>query len=719
MRRVGFVVVVAALFGSMIGGAAASLDQEQPTDINPLIDLVADIEAGTAGDLVVAAGDGPIVSQFQTVVNLGQNPMFFDGDLGVTPIGYDSSGAIVDLTDFLGPNLALARQVPPLHPGRNVVDVDGQPRFDLATAFPGWEAFGEFGPIDGPVPAIAGNTMLWGFELAQPFDTSCATAAAVGRAWESESLVSANAPFEADALNEIWPSTHDALADGTLGRLIQLNCDSGGEPAIQTVRMNPDFGRVRAFGPLEIVALVKDNHVVFAGALRETEGHANDVTFFATGLSGAVETMKGEGPIAVLVPNPYEGVPVRIDFNYDVDSIEPIGTALEGETVPLLWRAADTQPASPGGPLDTRIGFSCSLGMLVAYMDAAGEAIFSTGTSVWREVEATADLISSLAAYADGSSDELLMHPGGIDPAGTFVLVINSGPSSDQPDCAVEGTYDLTCVVGTCDGLAPPPVATAADECMGDECDGSSPAAAATDVDTAPGSAAGESDGGGGPPVVPIGAGAAVAAGAVVLWTRGRKETPGLPADAEHYDRDADGNIVLPENLSFLPDQWPTGCDSSFDPETGRFTVVLPPGLRKVPAPGARQPSQGPDASAWGPEEARAWYEATIDDWLPEGERSPHIGENFRISNSKGQATVEQRVFKADGTTSWKEAPESEAVGRLRNAYNSMIENADLWNQNASSPDYAAEFARLSEGRQQDLIDALQELVNDPGLSED
>ena len=712
MRKVGFAVTIVALLVSTVGTAAASLTQSEEPTLEPLADLIAAIEAGTAGDLVVAPGTGPIVNQFQVVVNLAENPTFFDRDIDVAPIGFDGSGELVDLAPFLGPNLELAGQVPPIAPSRPVVDIGGQPRFDLDEVFDGWEAFGEFGPIDGPVPAIATNTMLWGFELATPFDTGCGTAAAVGRAWESQSLVSANAPFDAAALDEWWPGTHTALADGSLGRLIQLNCPAGGSPAVETMRMNPDFGRIRPFGPLEIVALVKGNFVVFAGALRETEGHARDTTFFATGASGAVEPVEGAGPIPVLVPNPYDAVPQRIDFIYDVGSIEEI--AADATSAPqdsnLLWRGDD-------GIRPTPIGLSCSLGLRMLYqsIDEARTAFWQAQTSTWRNLEEAADQIVSQATYPDGSRDELFMDF--VDR--TFNISVFQAPGSDQPDCRVAGILeiggDLECTF----------------DCPEDAADGDGAASGDTtgaggaSVDGSPGCVgdectAGSGDGGSGTPWSWYGLAGAAGAGGALVWWRGRRPEPLTEDELAGLDRDANGDVLL-GNRTFIPDDWPRGSEVRFDGQ-GRARVILPP-TREHRA--ADQFSAG-EAGEWYRREVARWEGGesseievcrigpdlrVVDyEWANDGE-----GDDAALIGSDRELVVQRAIRGADGNLEWVDVPSHPATDAIENALGTMRANGNVHLASPGDFDLPFEFERLSTGLQQSFMDARYELIfNEP-----
>lgn len=605
---VGSIGAVALLLG-LVQPATASLPRSAAPDLTPMIDVLAAIEDGTAGDAIVTPGSGPIVSQFQVVANLGANPAFYDDDIGVEALGVDTAGSIVDLGGVLT-EADLAGQLPPLDPNIDIVDISGQPRVDLRTIFDGWEAFGEFGPIDGPVPALPTNTMFWGFELAQPFDTSCGTAQAVGRAWESQSIVSADAPFEAGALAELWGGTHEALADGTLGRLIQLNCYQGASPAVETMRMNPDFGRVRAFGPLEIVALVKGNLVVFAGRLNETEDHARDVTYFATGSSGSVETVAGGGPIPLVVPNPYEAVPDRIDFVYDVSSIEAISASGDPLDADLLYRGPERGSAkSASGGVSTPVGLSCSIGMRLLYItvDELGLDAWGPQTSTWRSPTVQGDLVDLPAEFPDGSGDLLQLDFSDLQ----FDLTILQGPDNDEPDCRVSGSFTVTCA-SECSFASAVPQAddggsSEALDCVGDDCTFEEPPLDCSGDDCP--AASGDGDGGSSLPLL---GGVALAVGVctagAVYVTKARREDP---APEEYV------SPIYPPNMTPDPASAPDGYELQYNDDGS--SQFVPIGT-STSAPDSTEDDPGSIPEGWtgvmyGPDQS--FDEST----LPEGAR--------------------------------------------------------------------------------------------------
>lgn len=713
MRGVkGSIGAVLLLLG-LVQPATASLDRSAATDLDPIDGVIAAIEDGTVGEAVVTPGSGPIISHFQVVANLGVNPAFYDDDIGVNAMGIDAAGAVVDLGDVLT-DADLAGQLPPLDPNLEIVDISGQQRVDLRTIFDGWEAFGEFGPIDGPVPALPTNTMFWGFELAQPFDTSCGTAQAVGRAWESQSIVSANASFEAGALAELWGGTHGALADGTLGRLIQLNCYQGASPAVETMRMNPDFGRVRAFGPLEIVALVKGNLVVFAGRLNETEDHARDVTYFATGSSGSVETVAGGGPIPLVVPNPYEAVPDRIDFVYDVSSIEAISASGDPLDADLLYRGPERGSAkSASGGVSTPVGLSCSIGMRLLYItvDELGLDAWGPQTSTWRSPTVQGDLVDLPAEFPDGSSDLLQLDFSNLE----FDLTILQGPESDEPDCRVSGSFTVTCASECSFGSAAPPAddgAADSSDCVGDDCtlDESPLDCAGDDCSVA----AGDGDGGSS---VPLFGGVAVAAGVCTAgaWyvTKNRRREP---APAEY------ASPIYPTDMTpdAIAEQLAEEAVERSEPvPVGEFlnVAISTDDLVHDDEPGSR----GPDVSSWTAQEARDWYEREIMGWggVQRPGQIAMLGEDVRVVPHSKENWVEIERRSPGGERWVKIEPNSPedhpGYRKIRSVYSRMRTNAPNAAPGSYHSDLHFEFGNLGRELMQTFVDGYYELgLDDP-----
>ncbi len=532
MNRVVATATAALLIAAAWGGpAVARIDAEESTSFDPLEQVIGAVADGERLDGLTTEGTGAVVSHFQLLVNLASGPVFYEKDLDVTPVGIgaDISGGLIDLSGELGANFAQTVQVPPLHPSAPTTTVGNSTLADLDTVFAGWEAFDDGGPRTDPVAAVEAPTVIWGIELAQPFDTSCATPSYVGRAWESRSATTANAPFTADAVDQVWPGTHGALADGTLGRLIQLSCQFG-EPVVETVRMNPDLGRVRGFGPLDVIALVNGNHVVFITKARVIEDHALSPTFFASAdVAGTVEIGGGAGLIPALVPNPYAAVPDRIVFEYDPDSIQLI--SLPPVTVPpnsgvqdLLYRP-DEAPAvtrdllqrTDGGA--SRIGVHCDVGVRILHARLAAEPtpVWGTQTSTWRVIERDGDRVTTSASYPDGSSDVVTFDLS----TGEFTARVTQAPGSDQPDCTIDGTVTVNGAIAD---------AGDAGTGGGDEDDSGDPSGAGDDD-----SAAEDSDGGGGLDLVVFGLVGLVVVGGVVTLTRIRTRQKPTDPNADGF----------------------------------------------------------------------------------------------------------------------------------------------------------------------------------------
>ena len=643
MRRLAICVAIGGLLASNVGGAAAQIDRGEPTSIEPLAELIASIETGTAGDAIVSPGGGPIVSQFQVVTNLGRQPAFFEPDLELTPVGW-ADGAITDLSSYVGSNFEAIRQIPPLDGEPDILTSGPRPEFDLATVFAGWEAFGEAGPTAAPT-AYATNTMLWGFELAEPFDTTCGSRMSVGRAWESQSVVSANAPFNAAVLDEIWPGTHGALAEGNLGRLIQLGC-VGSTPTVEAMRMNPDLGRIRPFGPLNIVAFVKGNFVVFVGDLTETDDHARAVTFFASGASGAVETIAGSGPIPALVPNPYGAVPDRIDFVFDPSAIEPIGLAHdEGVDENLVYRGERRGAKSAGSSRSgqTLIGIPCDLAMVILYVGTGGSApltidtpLWSPQASVWRAASVEGDVLTSVHSYPDGSTDELTMNLA----TGEFTVVINGLEAS----CIVVGVFTVN--GATVDGViaTPSPDADSGDsdeaaECVGSECDDllSTPECEGASCPDA-------ADGGSGPPWGAIGFGVVGVGGAAAAYVAlGRRKEPLTEEEAATRPRDEGGAFVLHPNATINPDDWPEGSEFIWR-EDGSQIVIVPAGADPL--------ADLPDRWSQGPDYSHPAFGMTAD------ELSGHVFEAGNTPDPSAAPADHVLVVHDDGTSSFEPDPD-------------------------------------------------------------
>ena len=500
--------------GSLLLAAApafASLGLEEPPDHAPLESVIGDIVEGSSpAELTFPDGSGgPIVDRFQFVVNLATDWTFIDNELGVEPYGTTGGpGELTWLIEQMGPGFANIFSIPPLAPelaelAEGTTSLDSS---DVSAVFSGWEAFDAGGPVEGPIVAVEAPTVVWGVRLAQPFDTSCASPQFVGRAWPSMSVTSDNDPFTVEALGQSYPGTHAAIAERT-GRLIQLSCLIGGDPWVTSNRMNN--GRVRPWGPLGTVALVRDDLVLFLSALRNVDDSLTEPLFYASGSDGAVVPSEFT-PIETvgLVPNPYDGLPDRIDFLADQDSIQiiPAASAVddgEGQQRDLLYRGEGYfRPA----------GVHCDVGVTVAYaaLTASGGSMFDVRSSRWRSVTRDGDTVVTEQSYPDGSRDVITL-----DMAdGTYRAELRQADGSDDPDCIIEGTFLINL-----EGSSPS--SSAGEESSGES--GSTAGTAGDDsssVDTTPASDGGD----GSSPVLWVVIGG-VAVAVTVAVARGRRET--------------------------------------------------------------------------------------------------------------------------------------------------------------------------------------------------
>lgn len=491
-----------------VAPVGAAIDEAEPTSYAPLEAVLSGLGLGTPLDGLLTPGEGAIANQFQVMVNLGPNPAFFDDDrIATEPVGLDATGgALVSLIEQLGTDFDETGQMPPLHPDGVVRDGAGALVADVSPLFDGWQAFSESGAHTGSVPAVGAPSLIWGLQLTTPFDTTCATPSSAGRTWESRSAVSGNAPYTAELLDDAFlgpPGSHDALADGTFGRSIELTCQ-GPSPVLMGHRLNPDLGRVRTFGPLDIYAFVKDDWVVFLTEASTVADGVPDPAFFATGDSGTVELSQTATPVLGLVPNPYDAVTEVAHFVYDLDSIQLISRpSSDGVNQNLLYT---------GGAETITTGVGCGVGIRV--MHAVSSTVFDwfwgTQTSSWRRVTRDGDTITTTATYLDGSSDTITINA----VTGDFTARLTPSPGSDQEACIIEGVVTW--------GDAPP--STPGEDATGTPDDGGDGS------DPAPSGTTGGDDGGGSFPVLPIVlvVGAVVVGGTITI-TRMRRADPDDP----------------------------------------------------------------------------------------------------------------------------------------------------------------------------------------------
>lgn len=346
MNKQAVSLLVLAVLLVPVAAVAQDEDLRERTSLAPLQQV---IEGYAAGDSISDSvqqnpDESPITSTLQFLVNLGSGPAFVEPDLGLDPSGTAASQGsdIVSLSEFFpGP----FNQIPPLHPwGTN------QGAADISSLFPDWSAFGEDGPIDGPVEIVEPPTLVWGIELAEPFDVSCEDSRTVGRSWMGEGLTSSEAPFTAEDLsNAFFDDDRSALANGENTRLIELACTEGGEPTVLAARMNPDLGRIRGFGPTEIVAIVKDSYVVFFTTLRTLGLDRSDIPSFlyANDPGGPVVPYEPDGDFPALVPNVYDEFPDHIEITMDIPEDEAGAPSRPGMR-DLLLRSERPQLATIG-----------------------------------------------------------------------------------------------------------------------------------------------------------------------------------------------------------------------------------------------------------------------------------------------------------------------------------------------------------------------------------
>lgn len=434
-------LVVVVLLLPLAGVAVAQEGPGSPTSLDPLRRVLESFTAGGPADgLFVRSSEGPgstVASHLQFVVNLSRDPVFGASDTEVIPAGLESGSeaSFSTLEEYLGANFAQIHQIPPLDPTSA-----GSEGTDLTPVLDGWSAYGASGPITGPILVGESPVVVWGIELAEPFDETCSEPRSVGRAWAGTSVVSTNPAFTAEALSELYGDTHSALA-GTEGRLIELRC-LGAQPIVEARRMTDDLG-VRPFTP-NLVALVNGTHVVFLTALRTLSG-ALDGPFYASPHGGgAIEKSVTTGPTPALVPNPYADLPVRIELIHDIaegggssGASSPSHDTGTGET--LLYRR-DGVNGSP-------IGYECRVtsamifaGVRPGQTDQGLMLLWAVVISHWFDAAFSNGLLTYTAANPDGSVDDV-----SIDTRdGTFTATRTQEPGSENPDCETGGTAVVT-----------------------------------------------------------------------------------------------------------------------------------------------------------------------------------------------------------------------------------------------------------------------------------
>lgn len=281
MRKLTVVFTLAILVTPLIATAQeddiakyATLDQ-----LAHVIDAFVageDVE-GVIFDAAEEASD-VIVRQFQITTNLVSGPTRGKEGIEFIPVGF-SEGSATELDNlekqFDGTIGEFGGIIPPLAPGSRVDD-----EIDVSALFEAWTAYGDRGPIEGPVIINPSVQTIWGLELSEPIEGNCDERRYFGRTWVSEGVGGAPDPlFTAEGLADSYNNdSHEALA-GSGGRLIEFFCTNQGSVA-WAQRMKDD-GSIRPFGPTGVIALVKDQYVVFFNRVGELDGRL-DQFFYAS-----------------------------------------------------------------------------------------------------------------------------------------------------------------------------------------------------------------------------------------------------------------------------------------------------------------------------------------------------------------------------------------------------------------------------------------------------
>jgi hypothetical protein len=513
LRRLAIPLVVGALV--VVGTAAgAQLDRNRElVSLDPLTRIVEGFAEGERVDGFFvepnALGGDSVVSQFQIVANLGGGPTFGASGLELQAVGV-TDGSQLNVASlakqFEGP-LDEFDLVPPLAPLWR--DTDGM---DLATVFEGWTAYGDAGPIEGPVKVQEPLQVIAGIELAEPFDVACESASYVGRAWVGSTVSAPDPLFTVDALSGWYGDESHAVLAERATRIIELGCAQGGSPTVQSYRMK-DTG-IRPFGPIGSMAFVKGNAVVLLAPIRVLDSDLTQQFFASTSEGGpiAVSDPRPAPPVSVLLPNPYgsDAVHARMVVNLDTDAL--------GDDVPTR---AETLLYTGDSPV----------GVVVQSGGGSGECIPSAGDLFF--IDFTAATSGSVFArdLSTLSSDELAVYEKIID----VVFNYKNGASDQFKIDTSEGSFTVDVAKGgsTCtatgvviaDGLLP-------GEVLGEDTGGSDEApgsdSGSTSVDEPGGEEEGNATdvGAGGVPWGPIGV-AVILLGAATAYAvtrpRGRK----------------------------------------------------------------------------------------------------------------------------------------------------------------------------------------------------
>ncbi len=470
----------AVAFFALSAGAALA---QNATSLDPLGEVVESFAAGD-GLPMTQPGEGPIVRQFQMVVNLGEKPTFPTTDVEIVPRGFDTDGNLASLEEFFRGTLGGRSLLPPLAPGSAIGGMLGPETLHLD----GWSAFGEFGPLDGPIDVTEGPTVVWGVELAEPFDPTCSVSRAVGRVWSDSFLGDPETPFAAGDLTNRFGSTYESLA-GEGSRILQLSCEGG--PSVGLFRLK-DTG-IRPLSPNKTTALVKDDLVLFFTPMRQV----GDLTgsAFANGTDGgAIAVSSWTGEVPLLVPNPYDRFPIRIDLRI---------TPRDGGQVP----GGRTLVFRPGDATFVTTGTDCAPAETVIYsgpLDEDARDLFLQTRSAFAPADVEGSIVTVEFPNDFGGTDTVRID---LDKQ-TFTVtrtVGSDGPAEEA--CEGEGEAQISGTpavsggegAGSGDG-GPPPIPT--NQFLPEEIP--------EPIDTS----------GGGVPWGPV---AAVAAGAVAVVAGGRR----------------------------------------------------------------------------------------------------------------------------------------------------------------------------------------------------
>jgi len=345
MRRTTISFMALGLMAAPMTAAAQGDNVTVVTSFDPVATVIDRYAAGdgVSGFVQTNTDAGaPIASSLQFLVNLSWGPVFLDTD--AIPHGLTGSGTELEsLNEWFDGNLT---SLPPLHPWGTINGAA-----DIAGLFPDWTAYGEDGPIEGPVQIIEPPTVVWAMELADPFDETCSDNRSVGRAWQKAAITGPEGVLTPELLEQDFAGdSHTALANGENTRFIELHCSEGGSPRVLARRVNPDLGRIRPFGPTDVVALVNGSHVVFFMTERilGIDDVPIDPFFYANEPGGAVAPFEPVADVPALVPNVYDTYSTRITITMDIPEDEEARHQGESQGENLLFRPGDAQLVTTG-----------------------------------------------------------------------------------------------------------------------------------------------------------------------------------------------------------------------------------------------------------------------------------------------------------------------------------------------------------------------------------